>query len=91
MSNFTKNILWAVITLIVIALLFSLFAGTAKPPTPLSLNTLANDINAGSIQQIKVSGDELDITMKDGSAAVSQKEDESSLSDTLKNLGVTDQ
>src|ERR1700691_3182674 len=88
MSNFTKNILWAVVTLIIIALLFSLFAAPAKAPTALSLNTLASDINAGSVQQIDVNGDELDITMKDGSSAISQKEDESSLSDSLKNFGV---
>jgi cell division protease FtsH len=90
MSNFTKNIIWAVVTLIVISLLFSLFAGTGKPPAQVSLNTLANDINAGTVQQIKVNGDELDITMKDGTAAVSQKEAESGISDTLKNLGVSD-
>ena len=90
MSNFTKNIIWAVVTLIVISLLFSLFAGTTKPPQAISLNTLANDINAGTVQQIKVNGSELDITMKDGSAAVSQKETESGISDTLKNLGVND-
>jgi cell division protease FtsH len=88
MSNFTKNILWAVVTLIVIALLFSLFATPAKAPTQLSLSTLVTDINAGSVQKISVNGDELDITMKDGSAAVSQKEDESGVTDTLKNLGV---
>jgi len=88
MSNFTKNILWAVATLIVISLLFSLFATPAKAPTQLSLNTLASDINAGNVQQIKINGDELDITMKDGSAAIAQKESETGLTDSLKNFGV---
>jgi cell division protease FtsH len=91
MSTFTKNILWAVVTLVVISILFSLFTGTAKAPTNLSLNQVVSDINAGTIQQIKVNGDELDITMKDGSSAIAQKEDESGLTDTLKNLGVNDQ
>ena len=49
MSNFTKNILWAVLTLIVVALLFSLFTGPTKAPTTLSLNQLVNDIDAGSV------------------------------------------
>jgi cell division protease FtsH len=88
MSNFTKNVLWAIATLIVISLLFSLFASTGTPATTIDLNTLANDINAGTVQKIVVNGDELDITMKDGSAATSQKEDESSLTDSLKNFGV---
>src|SRR5271154_6013309 len=90
MSNFTKNVLWAVVTLIVISLLFSLFAAPAKAPANISLNQLAIDINAGTVQQIKVNGDELDITMKDNSAAMAQKEDEAGITDTLKNLGVTD-
>ncbi len=88
MSNFTKNILWAVATLIVVSLLFSLFAAPGKTPQNLSLSQLATDINGGSVQQIKVNGDELDITMKDGSAAIAQKEMESSLTDSLKNFGV---
>jgi cell division protease FtsH len=88
MSNFTKNVLWAIATLIVISLLFSLFASTGTPATSIDLNTLATDINSGTVQKIVVNGDTLAITMKDGSSATSQKEDESSLTDTLKNFGV---
>jgi len=88
MSNFTKNILWAVVTLIVISLLFSLFIGTGKQPKNLSLNELANDINTGQVTKIVVNGDNLAITLKDGTDAVSQKEAESGVSDTLKNFGV---
>jgi hypothetical protein len=88
MSNFTKNILWAVVTLIVISMLFSLFAGSGKQPQNLSLNQLAGDINAGKVTKIVVNGDNLAITLKDGTSAVSQKETESGVSETLKNFGV---
>src|SRR5581483_2218195 len=88
MSNFTKNIIWAVVTLVVISLLFSLFIGSGKQPENLSLNQLATDINAGQVSKIVVNGDNLAVTMKDGTAAVSQKEAESGVSDTLKNFGV---
>jgi cell division protease FtsH len=91
MSNFTKNVLWAVLTLIVISALFAFFTTPVKAPTALSLNQLVTDINSGTVKQIKVNGDELDITMTDGSAAISQKEDESGVTETLKNLGVNDQ
>jgi cell division protease FtsH len=91
MSNLTKNILWAVITLIVISLLFSYFIGPQTQPKTLNLDQLVADINAGTVKQIKVNGDELDITMTDGSAAISQKEAETGVSDTLKNLGVNQQ
>ncbi len=91
MSNLTKNIIWAVITLIVISLIFSYFVGPQTTPTSLNLDQLVGDINAGTIKQIKVNGDELDVTMTDGSAAIAQKEDGVSVTDTLKNLGVNQQ
>jgi cell division protease FtsH len=92
MSKLTKNIIWAVITLIVISLIFSFFSGSSPAqPQTLSLNQLVSDINANQVKQIKVNGNELDITLTNGSAAIAQKETESGISDTLKNLGVNDQ
>jgi cell division protease FtsH len=88
MSNLTKNIIWAVITLIVISLIFSYFVGPQTQPKTLNLDQLVTDINAGQVKQIKVNGSDLAITMSDGSAATAQKEAESGISDTLKNLGV---
>jgi cell division protease FtsH len=89
MSNFTKNIIWAVLTLIVIALLFSLFAGPTKQPTSLNLSQVVGDVNAGNVTKIVVNGNDLAVTLKDGTSAVSKKETESGVSDTLKNLGVS--
>ena len=63
MSNLTKNIIWAIITLIVISLIFSYFVGPTNQPTALNLDQLVTDINAGQVKQIKVNGDELDVTM----------------------------
>jgi len=89
MSRFWKNILWAIVTLLFISFLFSLFAEPAKAPTTLSLNQLVTDINAGQVTQIKVNGNDLAVTMKDGSQAVAEKETESGVSETLKNLNVS--
>jgi cell division protease FtsH len=91
MSNLTKNIIWAIITLIVISLALSYFISPQAQPKTLNLSQLVSDINANQVKQIKVNGSELDITMTDGSAAIAQKETESGVSDTLKNLGVNDQ
>ncbi len=89
MSRFWKNILWAIVTLLFISLLFSLFAAPTKQPTTLSLNQLVDKINAGQVSQIKVNGGDLTIAMKDGSQAVAEKEVESGVSETLKNLNVS--
>ncbi len=91
MSNLTKNIIWAIVVLVAISLVFSLFFAPAPSPKSLSLTQLATDVNASQVKQIKVNGNELDITMTDGSAAISQKEDTTGITETLKNLGVTDQ
>ncbi len=89
MSNFTKNIIWAVLLFVVIALLFSYFAGPSKQPTTLSLGQLTADVNSGNVTKIVVNGNNLAITLKDGTSAIAQKEDESGVSDTLKNLGAS--
>lgn len=91
MSTLTKNILWAILTLIVIALLFSLFVGPPASSQTLSLNQLVDKINAGQIVKIVVNGNDLAVTLKDGTAAVSKKESELGISETLKNLGVNPQ
>ena len=89
MSRFWKNVLWAITTLLFIAFLFSLFATPAKAPTTLSLSQLVDKINAGQVSQIGVNGNAVSITMKDGSQAVAEKEPESGLSETLKNMNVS--
>ncbi len=91
MSNLTKNILWAILTIIVVALLFSFFTAPSSSPQTLSLNQLVDKIDAGQVTKIVVNGNDLAITLKDGSSAVSQKEAESGVSETLKNLGVNTQ
>jgi len=88
MSNLTKNIVWAVVTLVVISLIFSFVAGPVAQPQTLSLSQLVGKINSGSVTQIKINGNDLAITLKDGSSAVSKKEAETGISDTLKNFGV---
>ncbi len=89
MSNLTKNIIWAVVTLIVLSLIFSFFLSPGTQPTTISLNTLAQKVNAGQVKEIIVNGDQLNITYTDGTMAQSQKEDELGITQTLVNYGVT--
>ncbi len=88
MSNFSKNIFWAITTLIVISLIFSLFFSTSPKPQELSLSQLADKINSGQVSQIKINGDDLNIKLADGTKAISKKETEVGFSETLKNFGV---
>ncbi|OGY97497.1 MAG: cell division protein FtsH [Candidatus Liptonbacteria bacterium RIFCSPHIGHO2_01_FULL_57_28] len=88
MKNIYKNFLWAVVTLLSISILFSLFAVPAVPPKDFTLSELASQISKGEVKEINVSGEQLDITLKDGSKAVAQKEDLIGITETLANLGV---
>ncbi len=88
MSNFFKNLTWAILTLLVVSIVFSLVLAPQTPPEKLSLSQVAQDINSGSVTQIKVNGDSLSISLKDGKTADSKKETEAGITESLKNFGV---
>jgi len=75
-------------TLLLIAFIFSLFYTEQKPAAVLSIDQLVSKINNGEVAKIVVSGNDLKIELKDGSRAISKKEAEAGLSETLKNYGV---
>jgi len=84
----SKNILWALTTLLLVAFVFSLFRAEQTPPALLGIDQLVSKINAGEIAKIAVAGNDLKIELKDGSRAVAIKEAEAGLSETLRNYGV---
>ncbi|MCP6720152.1 MAG: ATP-dependent zinc metalloprotease FtsH [Patescibacteria group bacterium] len=92
MKTFSKNLFWAIATFILITIVFSLLfnLGTQKPPV-LSINEVVKKINAGEVKSIAVSGDSLELVLQDESKAVSQKEEETSLTETFSNFGVESQ
>ncbi|KKR12517.1 MAG: ATP-dependent zinc metalloprotease FtsH [Candidatus Wolfebacteria bacterium GW2011_GWC2_39_22] len=89
MKFLTKNILWAVGIFFVIAMLFSLAYKETKEPIQMTLDQVATKINASEVSQLVVSGDALEIELKNGDKGVSKKEAEAGLTETLTNYGVT--
>ncbi len=83
-----KNIIWAVTTLIVLALLFSAFVEPTKEAQTLTIDQLVQKINQTAVTKIAVQGNDLVIDLKDGTKATARKENELGLSETLKNYGV---
>lgn len=88
MSNFAKNFAWAVITLIVISLIFSALIQPSAKPEHLTLTQLAEKINSQQVKSITIKGNNLDIVLADGKKAVSEKGPETDATAVLKNLGV---
>ncbi len=88
MKLLTKNILGIIFSLLALALLFSAFYTGQEKIQTLSLDQLATKINSGEVSKIAVMGNDLNIDLKNNQKAVSKKEAESGLSETLKNYGV---
>ena len=75
--------------------IYSLLSGAGSPaPETISISTLAQDITAGKVKTIDIKGDELDITYASSTVAgsvdaISKKETDLGLTQTLVNYGVS--
>jgi len=78
-----------VAVLLSFALLFSFLVENAAPSPSLTLNDLALKVSAGEVAKIVIAGDDLEVTLKDGTTASAKKEAEAGLSETFKNYGVS--
>ncbi len=87
MGKIIKTILIAVIGLFLISGLFSLLTGGFKEIPSVPFSKVVEQIKAGEISKIKVSGSNLAITLKNNSQEISKKESESSFSESLRNYG----
>lgn len=91
MSNISKQFFWGIVTLMFITVLFSYFGSPNSKPQVLSLGELVTRVNQGEVSEIEIRGNKLEVTLKDGAKATSEKESEASLTETLKNYGVETQ
>ena len=88
MKTLSKNIFWAIMTLLMVAFIFSAFYSEQQKPQVLGIDQLATKINNQEITKILINGNNLEIELKDGGKAVSKKETEAGLTETLRNYGV---
>ena len=89
MKKFIKNLIIASVIFLVIAGIFSLTLGDSRDAESISLDKVAEQINGGQVTKIEITENKLLVTLKDGTKETSVKESESSLSESLKNFGVT--
>ncbi len=88
MKFLSKNIFWAVVVFFVIAVLFSVAYKENKPPIQMTLDQVATKINANEISKMTVAGSEISLELKNGDKGIASKENETGLTETLKNYGV---
>ena len=87
-KSLLKNIFIVALAFTGIIIVFASLFSSATPPKDITLNELANKINAQEVTHITVEENTVTATFKDGTEGVTKKETESGLSETLKNYGV---
>src|SRR5688572_21504742 len=89
----TRRIPWWLLAIVAAGIAIAAFQwfgrGDSGEKTPLS--EVARLVQDGQVQSIEVSGESLNITLKDGTELTSNREPDSSLTDSLANFGVTDE
>ncbi len=88
MRRFFRNLLIASILFLIVAAIFSFTLDDNRDAEQVALSRVAEQINASEVDKIEVTDNELLVILKDGSRKIATKEPESSLSDSLVNLGV---
>ena len=89
-DSFWVNLATSILLLLLLAGAYSYFTGAgAKAPQEIALSQVAADINTGLVKSIEVNGNDLNVVYADKVEKKSKKEPEASLSDSLKNYGVT--
>jgi cell division protease FtsH len=82
-----KNFVFAILILLTIGGMFSLFYAPIEKSNQISLSQLVADLNLDKIKKITVSGDSIVATYSDNKTALSMKESNSVLLELLLNLG----
>ena len=88
MKKIGRNIIIALLLFLAISGLISLYSTPVQKIEKVSLSELARQINEGKVDKIEVENDKLTVELKDGKKEKSRKEIESSLSESLINVGV---
>jgi cell division protease FtsH len=89
MPNIVNQIIIAIFIFASITIIYSFLAKTPETVKSLAISDVAQGVTSGTIQKLEVSGNDVNVTFKDGTKGKATKETESSLSTTLYNYGVT--
>ncbi len=86
---FYRGIIRVVIAFLALALFASLIYTTREKTATINMTELAQKVTAGEVESIVVSGNNLEIKLKNHGKLISKKETETGLTETLVNYGVS--
>ena len=91
-DNFLKNIGIALLILLLVISVVGLYGRPAVESEEVPLSRIAQEVQAGKVERITVEENELTVSIKDAEKElVSQKETGTSITETMRNLGITDE
>lgn len=88
MKKLIRNFILFFLVFLIIAAIFSAFSNSGNAPKNIGLEEMINQINAGQISSLTVTGDKIQITTTNGNKEVTQKESGEPLSTLLNNFQV---
>lgn len=92
-GNFWNNMLTTVLALVLVVALFSYLSENQTEPEELTISEVVSQVKAGEVDEIVVSGNQLEVTYNDETRTPGQarRESENSVTESLRNFGVTDE
>jgi len=91
-KNFSANVLSFILLLFAVVVLFGIIASDSfQEVEKISLNNLASSINEEEVEEIVVTGLNIDVLFKDESVAVAKREPDVAVFESLKNWGAEEE
>ena len=89
MKPLSKNIIFAIIAILLISAVFSSYSVKNEKPEEVSMSKVVEQIENDTVKSIAIEGVEVQIELKDGSKQKTRKESAVSLSEVLIDYGIT--
>ncbi len=89
MKPLSKNIIIALITLVILSAIFSSYSLGDEKPAQVSMTTVVDEIQSGMVASLTIEGTDVNVALKDGAQQITRKESSISLSEVLVDYGIT--
>jgi len=89
MKPLSKNIILAVVALLIVSAIFSSLSLSTQKPQDISLSTLSEEVEKGLVKSTSIEGAVVSITLKDGSLQKTRKDGSASLEEVLTQYGLS--
>ncbi len=89
MKPLSKNLIFALLAVLIISAVFSSYSLRGTKPEQITLAKVVEEVEGGVVESIKIEGSDISIKLKDGTEQKTRKEATVSLAESLLNYGLT--